>query len=128
MTKQRIKAAFLLPHILWTFSAAYLDFNDKNHLKTAKHAFRFLQDAFYDRMHGGLYFTVDYKGCPANRQKLIYAISSGINGLSEFYKATGNSESISMAVELFELVEKNSFDNANRLFQHILGRLRPQIG
>jgi mannobiose 2-epimerase len=107
------KGCILTSHILWTFSAAYLDFNDKNHLKTAKHAFRFLQDAFYDRMHGGLYFTVDYKGCPANRQKLIYAISSGINGLSEFYKATGNSESISMAVELFELVEKNSFDNAN---------------
>jgi len=107
------KGCILNSHILWTFSAAYSAFNNENHRKAAEHAYRFLKDAFYDNMRGGLYFTVDYKGCPSNRQKMICAITSGINGLSEFYMATGNNESVSIAVELFELMEKKSFDNTN---------------
>ncbi|HEY8500973.1 MAG TPA: AGE family epimerase/isomerase [Clostridia bacterium] len=105
------KSCILNSHVLWTFSAAYSALNDENYLKTAEHAYRFLKDAFYDNTYGGLYFTVDYKGCPADRRKKIYAIASGINGLSEFYRATGNNESVSMAVDLYEIIEKNSFDN-----------------
>jgi mannobiose 2-epimerase len=105
------KSCVLISQILWTFSAAYSFFNDENCRKTAEHAFRFLKDAFYDHKYGGLYFTVDYKGSPENRKKIVCGIASGINGLSEFYRATGNIESISMAVELFELIEKNTFDN-----------------
>ena len=107
------KGLVLNSHILWAFSAAYSAFNDENHRITAEHAYRFLKDAFYDHIHGGLYFTVDYKGCPVNRQKQIYAIASGINGLSEFYRVTGNNESVSMAVELFKIIEQNGFDSKN---------------
>jgi len=105
------KSCVLISQVLWTFSAAYSVFKDENYRKTAEHAFRFLRDAFYDQKYGGLYYTVDYKGSPTNRKKVVCGIAAGINGLSEFYRVTGNSESISIAVELFGLIEKNSFDD-----------------
>ena len=101
------KSCVLISQILWTFSAAYSFFNDENCRKTAEHAFRFLKDAFYDHKYGGLYFTVDYKGSPENRKKIVCGIASGINGLSEFYRATGTSKAFQWLSSCSNLLKKH---------------------
>lgn len=107
------KGAVLNARILWTYSAAFNQSNDNRWLKLASRAYEYLIDHFLDHTHGGLIWEVDYLGNPSNTRKQIYAQGFGIYGFSEYYKATGNEESLEIAKSLFHLIEKHSFDEAN---------------
>ncbi|MCD7898920.1 MAG: AGE family epimerase/isomerase [Bacteroides sp.] len=104
------KGAILNCRILWTFSAAYRLYGKDEYLQTATRAKRYLLDRFYDRTYGGVYWSVDYKGQPTDTKKQIYALGFAIYGLSEYYRATQDSEALSYVIDLFESIEKHSFD------------------
>ena len=99
------KSAVLNARILWTFSAAYNFTNQENYLKLASRAYNYLINQFWDQKNGGIYWELDHKGNPINTRKQAYAQGFGIYGLSEYYKASKNEESLKYAMKLYELVE-----------------------
>jgi len=104
------KGCILNSRMLWTFSSAFLMYHDARYLDVARHAYEYLLSAFWDNEFGGLYFSVDRHKQPVEAYKQIYNQSFGIYGLSEYYRATGNAESLTKAIELYRAVEERSSD------------------
>ncbi len=104
------KGLVLNARILWTFSYAYNYLHDESYLQLADRAYDYLTRYFLDKTNGGLYWAVDYKGSVANDRKQIYGQGFGIYAFSEYFKASGKHESLEHAIELFDLIEKYSFD------------------
>ena len=116
------KGAVLNARILWTFSAAYRLLKKEEYLSAAMRAKRYVIDHFYDREFGGIYWSLDYKGHPLDTKKQIYAIGFAIYGLSEYHRATGDTEALEYAVRLFEDIEKYSFDSVKNGYCEALAR------
>lgn len=106
-----VKGCILNSRILWTYSRAYLTYRKKEYRDTAEHAYQFLKRAFWDYQNQGLYWMADFCGNPINRKKHIYNIAFGIYGLSEYYRAFKDPESLNLAITLYELIEKHSYDS-----------------
>lgn len=104
------RSAVLYARILWTFAAAYrLDHADR-YLSMARRAYDYLTRYFVDHGYGGVYWLVDRMGKPVNDRKHIYAQAFAIYGLAEYYRVTGEPESLKLAQDLFRLIESHSFD------------------
>jgi len=104
------KGCILNSRILWTFSRAFLTYGKKEYKDTAEHAYRFLKRAFWDYNNSGLYWMVDFFGNPIIKKKHIYNIAFGIYALSEYYRVFNDPDSLNMAILLYNLVEKYSYD------------------
>jgi cellobiose epimerase len=104
------KGSVLNARILWTFSAAYLQNPKQEYLELATRAYEYLKDFFADKTNGGLFWSVDYLGNALNTRKQIYGQAFAIYGLSEYFKITQNQEALDWAIELFNLIERYSFD------------------
>ncbi|PWD99528.1 N-acyl-D-glucosamine 2-epimerase [Marinilabilia rubra] len=104
------KGLVLNARILWSFSAAYNHLKDPKYLEWAHRAYDYLVNNFWDQENGGLFWAVDYEGKVSDDRKQIYGQGFGIYGFSEYYRATGKKESLEYAAELFELIEKYSYD------------------
>jgi mannobiose 2-epimerase len=105
------KGLVLNARILWTFSKAYLVLKDAKYQLIAKRAYDYLIEAFWDHDYEGYFWTVDEQGKPCNTRKQIYGQAFTIYGLTEYYKASGNPESLQRAITLFRKVEAESFDS-----------------
>ncbi len=108
------RSEILCARILWAFALAYRKLGQSQYLSTARWAYDYLVNVFWDREFGGVYWDVDYKGSPVTSRKHSYAQAFAIYGLSEYYRATQEPTSLSMAQELFHLVEKHAFDPVNQ--------------
>lgn len=104
------KGAVLNARILWSFSSAYRVMKDKKYLKIAKYAKEYFVKNFIDEELGGVFWTIDYKGNPADTKKQIYAQSFAVYAFAEYYKITKDEAILDKAKELFYLIEKHSFD------------------
>ena len=107
------KGGILNARILWTFSAAYRVLGKPEYLEMATRAKDYILAHFYDKEHGGTYWSVDYLGNPKDTKKQFYAIGFMIYGLSEYVRATGDEEALLYAIRLFDCIEKHSFDKVN---------------
>ena len=105
------KGSVLNTRILWTFSAAYRKYRSLEYLEAATRAFDWIQSALVDPVYNGLYWTATANGKPDNPKKQIYAQAFAIYGLSEYYRACGSKEALSMARAIFRLVEKHGRDD-----------------
>lgn len=81
-------------------------FKDEAYLKLADKSQRYFIDTFIDKEHGGVYWLVNPDGEVLNASKYTYAMTYAIYGLAEHYLATGNSESLDMAVGLYHTLEE----------------------
>ncbi|MGN0225021.1 MAG: AGE family epimerase/isomerase [Prevotella sp.] len=113
LVKDADKGGILSGRILWTFSAAYRVLGKPEYLTAATRMKDYILEHFYDREHGGTYWSVDYLGNPKDTKKQFYAIGFMIYGLSEFVRATGDEEALLYAIRLFDCIEKHSFDKVN---------------
>ncbi|WP_069659581.1 AGE family epimerase/isomerase [Arcticibacter eurypsychrophilus] len=104
------KGAVLNARILWSFAAGYNLTEYPEYLEYAHEAYEYIRAHFVDREQGGVYWTVDFKGNPLDTKKQVYAIAFVIYALSEYYQATKFEEARDLAVELYETLEKHSFD------------------
>jgi cellobiose epimerase len=104
------RSAILCARILWTYSTAYRILGDREYLDMSRHAYDYLTRTFLDPDHGGLYWTVDASGRPVFDRKHHYAQAFAIYGLSEYYRATEEPQSLGLARTLFELLEKHAYD------------------
>lgn len=116
------KGAILNARILWTFSSAYRLLHNTEYLDTATRAKREIIDRFYDKRFGGIYWCIDVSGRPLDTKKQIYAIGFAIYGLSEYYRATGDSEALEYAIRLYHDIEVHSFDKEKNGYCEALTR------
>ena len=107
------KGAVLNTRILWTFSAAYNIIGSEKLLKLADSAYDYIKSCFWDNINGGLFWEVNHLGQALNTRKQAYAQGFGIYAFSEYYRATGNKESLEYAKKLFQLLESNFRDKTH---------------
>lgn len=107
------KGIVLNARILWAFSAGYILVGSKEYLKLAKRSYDYITAHFFDTNHGGVFWSVDFEGKPKNTKKQIYALAFTIYGLTEYYKASKDENALLKAKQIFEVIEKHSFDVIN---------------
>ncbi len=104
----------MIARVLWTFASAYRILKDsaeaKAYLEMALRAKKFIINNFYDKEHGGTYWSLNPDGTPLDTKKQIYAIAFTIYGLAELNRATGDGEALEYAIKLFNAIEDHSFD------------------
>ncbi|MBI9050353.1 MAG: AGE family epimerase/isomerase [Anaerolineaceae bacterium] len=107
------RSAVLCGRLLWTYSLAYNHFKDESYLETAEWFFDYLTTRFWDEKYQGIYWALDAQGLPVNDRKHTYAQAFAIYGLSAYYQVTGREESLSLAKQLFKLIDQHTYDNVN---------------
>lgn len=108
------KGGVLNARILWTFSAAYRLYGRLEYLNTAQRAYAYLREFFIDNEFGGIYWSIEYDGKPIDTRKQVYAQAFAIYGLSEYYRASGEESALELSINLYKLLEKNSYDPVNK--------------
>jgi mannobiose 2-epimerase len=104
------RSAVLCSRILWTFSTAARLYGEESYLRTARWAFDYLSERFWDGQYEGIYWSLDRHSRPVNDRKHTYAQAFSIYGLSAYYRATGEPKSLALAQRLFELIDTHTFD------------------
>ena len=99
---------------LWSYSAAYLVEKNTVYLDAATHAYHFLKTSLWDSQNEGIYWLVDYKGEPTIESKHIYAQSFALYGLSEYVKATNDSEALALAISIFHIIEVKCYSPSHQ--------------
>lgn len=112
---------------LWAFSSAYRVLGNPVYLTMATHLFRFLKEQCIDKAHHGLYWMLDYKGVCVDDRKHIYAQAFAIYGLSEYYRVTKDEEAIQLALDLYDLIETNGFDEKNQAYKEAFNRTWEEV-
>mgnify|MGYP006371213189 FL=1 len=105
------KGAILNARILWAFSAAYRVLGDKTYLEAASRAKHYIIDYFIDPEYGGVYWSLDCNGKPLDTKKQFYAIGFAIYGMSEYARATGDTEALKVAIDLYRCIEEHALDH-----------------
>ena len=106
------KGCILNSRILWFYSAAYRLLKKKDLMDMAEHAFKFLADKFYDSRYGGVYWSVTADGTPKDTTKHTYNQAFAIYALSEYYQACGNREALTLAYDMYHIIEDKCRDKA----------------
>jgi cellobiose epimerase len=104
------RSAILGARILWTYATAYRKLGNAEYLEMACWAYDYLERVFLDPEYGGLYWSVDVTGKPVFDRKHHYAQAFAIYGLSEYYRAVREPQSLALAQTLFRLLEKHAYD------------------
>jgi mannobiose 2-epimerase len=102
--------------MIWAFSLAQLEgYSDtkRNYLQAATQGYHFLVDHFLDRQNGGYFWTTDLDGKPVNDCKLLYGQAFTIYALVEYYRASGNQEALTHALDLYRTVQAHLYDRKN---------------
>lgn len=97
------KGSVLNARILWTFSRA-------GSREAADRAFTYLSTKFIDKEYGGVYWTVDASGRPAQTRKQIYAQAFAVYALAEYHKLSGDLIARGLAIALFQVLEAKGHD------------------
>jgi mannobiose 2-epimerase len=104
------KGIVLNSRVLWTFSAAYNLTQNQEYLFLARRAYQYIVRHFLDEQHGGVFWSVNFKGEVLDDSKLIDGVASCLYGVSEYYKATLNQKALNLAIRLYQLIEINAYD------------------
>ena len=107
--KQSPRASVISTRILWTFSAA-CRLVGPAYRETADLAWDYIRRKFWDSEYGGVYWMTDHLGNAISDRKQIYAQAFAIYALSEYFRASGNVESLERAKQLYALIEAKSHD------------------
>ncbi|WDE11047.1 AGE family epimerase/isomerase [Thalassomonas haliotis] len=115
------KGIILNTRLLWFFSEAALFFRDelKDDVQQDKcaalagRAFYYLLECFDDPQHGGVFWSLDYKGRLFDGKKQTYALAFAIYGLCAYYKLTRESQALAKAMGYFQLLESRALDTVN---------------
>ena len=104
------KGLILNARILWTFAKAYSVLGEDVYLRTARRAYDYIVEHFWDAEFGGVYWMLDHRGDPLDRKKRTYGQAFTIYALAEYHSATAEADSLERATRLYEIVESASHD------------------
>lgn len=119
--KRAPRASVVNARILWTFATATRVLG-ASYRATADWAFDYLRTHFIDGEHGGVFWLLDAEGRPLSDRKQIYAQAFAIYAFSEYARATGNRDSLKLAIDLFRLIEKHAADRERGGYVEALDR------
>lgn len=122
------KGAMLNACILWAFSAAYRVTRTQEWLSTATRAKDYFVSHFIDKECGGVYWSLNPDGTPKDTKKQTQAIGFAIYGLSEFTRATGDQDTLALALSLYHDIEDHAYDPENNGYIEALTRDWKPIG
>ena len=108
--KKAVKGCILNSRIMWFFSNAYTLLKDESLLEEAKHGFAFMKEHCMDKENGGIFWSIQYNGEPDDTTKHTYNQAFAIYALSSYYEASKDEEALSMAKELFRIIEERCTD------------------
>lgn len=110
-----MKGCILNSRILWFFSNACMCLGDEKLLSYARHAFLFLRDFCLDREFGGVFWSVRFDGEVEDGTKHVYNQAFAVYALSSYYAASEDLEALSLAWDLFDLIEEKGKDEGGYL-------------
>jgi len=116
------KGSVLNGRILWTFSSAYIFFKDPSYLETATRAYDYITGKFIDPNYGGVFWTVNAKGQPAETKKQVYANAFVLYGLSEYFRASENEDALQHAIKLYYIMAGRAHDEEDGGFFEAFSR------
>ena len=125
------KGLVLNARILWTFAAAYKKTQNQVHLATTQRALDALKP-FKDEQFGGYYWSINANNTPLpegigisslnSMRKQIYGLAFVLYGLSEFYAISGEKNVLTNCLDIFNWIEKNSFNPKNKGYLEAVDR------
>ncbi len=110
--KEAPKGAVMHARILWAFAAAFNLTKQKQYLEIADRAFNYISTNFIDQQNGGIYWSINFNGVPFDSKKQIYALAFLQYGCSEYYKCNHSQSAKQLAIDLYYLIQKYSFDKS----------------
>ena len=118
LDKKAVKGCILNSRILWFFSNLILlerktgerSGSSTEIEKACLQAYDFLKKAFLDKENGGVYWSVEYDGEPADDTKHTYNQAFAIYALSSYFDASKDAEALHLAHELRSIVETKCRD------------------
>lgn len=105
------KGCILNSRILWFFSEASVLLGQKELLSEADHGYEFLKNQCLDQEFGGVYWAVSGTGESADSTKHTYNQAFAIYALASYYRASGHTEALDCAMDLFDLIEEKCTDS-----------------
>ncbi|MGN0426991.1 MAG: AGE family epimerase/isomerase [Agathobacter sp.] len=115
LDKKAEKGCILNSRILWFFSNAYMALGDESLLDEAKHAYTFMAEHCLDGEYGGIYWSMNFDGTPADTTKHTYNQAFAIYALSSYYDASKDVSARDRAMDLFRLIEEKCTDEQGYL-------------
>lgn len=122
------KGCVLNARILWTYAAAYRIFKNPEFLRIANRAKDYMLNHFFDNEYKGVFWSLDANGKIKDGKKQIYAQAFTLYAFSEYFRATNDKNSLEIAVELFKVIEKYSFDTTLGGYYEAFTREWAEIG
>lgn len=107
---QAPKGLILNARLLWTFAALHCFAPDPRYLKLARRAYDYLDKYFWDDQLGGVFWRVDHQGDLLDDEKKTYGQAFYLYALTEYYLATEDRAVLTRAQDLFDLIERHSYD------------------
>lgn len=101
----------MVSRLLWTYSRAYQTFGEVAYLNYAESARDFLLDVYRDQRNGGFFWEANEGREILSTKKLCYGQAFVVYALSEHAIATKSAESVSLALELYQLIEDKCWDD-----------------
>ena len=120
--KDASRGEILNARIIWTFAAAYNALGKEEYLSAAIHARNWFVSNLIDHENGGTFWTVSADGSPLDTKKQLYTQAFAIYAFSELYKATSDRSDLEVAVNLFDVVEREFADPLYRGYMEALSR------
>jgi cellobiose epimerase len=102
--------------MVWGFSHAHRrGFSDsrRDYLAAAKQGYLFLLAHFLDRENGGFFWKTDLAGQPMVDCKFLYGESFVVYAFVEYSRASGDTNALGRALELYRVIQKRLHDPKN---------------
>lgn len=103
------KGCILNSRILWFFSQACVTLNDSSLLAYADHAYEMLC-RMLDKEYGGVVWSLHADGTVSDFTKHTYNQAFAIYALSAYYQASGKTDALQYAMDLFHTIEAKCRD------------------
>lgn len=108
--------------LLWTFASAARVTGSDAYSQIAHASWQYFADHFLDPVHGGVYWMLSADGQVIDDRKHVYAQAFGIYALAEYARFSGSIEALSQAKDLFDLIEKYSYQSISPGYEECFSR------